>query len=75
MRADVWLLDLYVARMRDLEMLDGRMAIANEGLPGAIARDPTLGRGINATQGRLTRRVVAEAHREEYRPVEDLLPA
>lgn len=50
-------------------------AIADEGFPGAVVRNPALGRGVNATQGRLTHRAVADAHGDEYRPVEDLLPA
>jgi alanine dehydrogenase len=49
-------------------------AIANLGLREAVARDPALAKGVNAIDGKLTYRAVAEAHGLEYTPLEDVLP-
>jgi alanine dehydrogenase len=49
-------------------------AIANLGLREAVARDPALAKGVNAIDGKVTYRAVAEAHRLLYTPVEDVLP-
>ena len=49
-------------------------AIADQGVRGAIAADPSLARGVNAVEGRLTYEAVAEAHGLEYSPLEDVLP-
>ena len=49
-------------------------AIADEGLTGAVARDPALARGVNVLDGRVTYEAVAEAHGLEYVPLDELLP-
>ena len=49
-------------------------AIAKHGLAAAVARDPALGRGVNALGGKVTYEAVAEAHGIEYAPLEDVLP-
>ncbi len=49
-------------------------AIAEHGLPEAVARDPALARGVNVLDGRLTYEAVAEAHGLDYVPLEDVLP-
>jgi alanine dehydrogenase len=50
-------------------------AIADRGLREAVARDPSLARGVNVLEGRLTYDAVAEAHNLEYAPLEDVLAA
>jgi alanine dehydrogenase len=50
-------------------------AIADRGLAQAVARDPSLARGVNALDGNVTYRAVADAHGLDYRPLGDLLPA
>jgi alanine dehydrogenase len=50
-------------------------AIADQGLAGAVARDPALARGVNVLGGRVTYKAVAEAHGLEHSPLGDLLPA
>jgi alanine dehydrogenase len=49
-------------------------AIADHGLPEAVARDRALARGVNTLEGHLTYEAVAEAHGLEYTPLEDVLP-
>src|ERR687888_252266 len=49
-------------------------AIADHGLAEAVARDPSLARGVNVLDGRVTYQAVAEAHDLEYTPLEDVLP-
>ncbi len=49
-------------------------AIAEHGLPEAVARDPALARGVNVLDRRLTYEAVAEAHGLDYVPLEDVLP-
>ena len=49
-------------------------AIADYGLAEAVARDPTLARGVNVVEGKITYEAVAEAHGLDYRPLEDVLP-
>ena len=47
-------------------------AIADKGLPRAIANDPALAKGVNTLGGKLTYAAVAEAHGLEYTPLEDV---
>jgi alanine dehydrogenase len=49
-------------------------AIAGFGLAEAVARDPTLARGVNVLDGKVTYEAVADAHGLDYRPLDDLLP-
>jgi alanine dehydrogenase len=49
-------------------------AIAEHGLPEAVARDPALARGVNVLEGKVTYEAVADAHNLEYYPLEDVLP-
>jgi alanine dehydrogenase len=49
-------------------------AIADHGLAEAVARDPTLARGVNVLDGKITYEAVAEAHGLDYAPLEDVLP-
>jgi alanine dehydrogenase len=49
-------------------------AIADYGLPEAVARDQALARGVNVVAGKVTYEAVADAHGLEYQPLEDLLP-
>jgi alanine dehydrogenase len=49
-------------------------AIADHGLPEAVARDPALARGVNVLDAKLTYEAVAEAHNLDYAPLEDVLP-
>ena len=49
-------------------------AIAEHGLREAVARDPSLARGVNVVDGKITYEAVAEAHNLEYTPLEDVLP-
>ena len=46
-------------------------AIADKGLARAIADDPSLAKGVNTMNGRLTYQAVAEAHGLTYTPLED----
>jgi alanine dehydrogenase len=50
-------------------------AIANSGLPAAVAQDPALAKGVNVIDGKLTYEAVAEAHGLTYTPLEDVLPS
>src|SRR5215213_6112992 len=49
-------------------------ALAVHGLVGAIEKDPSLARGVNVVDGRITYAAVAEAHDLDSVPVEDVLP-
>jgi alanine dehydrogenase len=49
-------------------------AIAEQGLAEAVARDPSLARGVNVLDGHVTYEAVAEAHDLDYTPLEDVLP-
>jgi alanine dehydrogenase len=49
-------------------------AMADHGLPEAVARDPSLARGVNVLDGKITYEAVAEAHGLDYAPLEDVLP-
>src|SRR5205085_8480892 len=49
-------------------------AIAEHGLAEAVARDPSLARGVNVLDGHVTYEAVAEAHDLDYTPLEDVLP-
>jgi alanine dehydrogenase len=49
-------------------------AIADHGLPDAVARDRALARGVNVLDGKITYEAVAEAHDLDYTPLEDVLP-
>ena len=50
-------------------------AIADHGLPEAVARDPSLARSVNVLDGKITYEAVAEAHDLEYARLEDVTPA
>ena len=49
-------------------------AIADNGLPRAVARDRALARGVNVLEGKIVYEAVAEAHDLEFTPLEDVLP-
>jgi alanine dehydrogenase len=49
-------------------------AIADHGLPEAVARDPALARGVNVLDGKVTYEAVADAHGLDYEPLDDVLP-
>ena len=49
-------------------------AIADHGLREAVARDPSLSRGVNVLDGKITYEAVAEAHALDYVPLDDVLP-
>ena len=49
-------------------------AIAEQGLREAVARDPSLAKGVNVLDGRVTYEAVAEAHGLDYAPLADVLP-
>src|SRR5690348_10586966 len=49
-------------------------AIADHGLAEAVASDPSLGRGVNVLDGKITYEAVAEAHGLDFTPLEDVLP-
>src|SRR5688500_10757784 len=48
--------------------------IADLGLREAVARDPSLARGVNVLDGKITYEAVAEAHGLDYARLEDVLP-
>ncbi|MGE5690145.1 MAG: alanine dehydrogenase [Pseudomonadota bacterium] len=50
------------------------LAIADHGLRAAVAQDPSLAKGVNAIDGKLTYEAVADAHDLEFTPLEDVLP-
>jgi alanine dehydrogenase len=43
--------------------------LATLGMPGALASNPDLARGVNVHRGNVTYRAVAEAFGIEYRPL------
>src|SRR6478736_2528966 len=49
-------------------------AVADHGLREAVAQDPSLARGVNVVDGKVTYEAVADAHGLEYQPLEDVLP-
>ncbi len=49
-------------------------SIAAHGLREAVASDPSLARGVNVLDGKITYEAVAEAHNLEYSPLDDVLP-
>src|SRR2546423_537308 len=49
-------------------------AVADNGLPDAVIRDPALARGVNVLDGKITYEAVAEAHGLDFHPLEDVLP-
>jgi alanine dehydrogenase len=49
-------------------------AIADYGLAEAVARDPSLARGVNVVEGKVTYEAVADAHGLDYLPLEDVFP-
>ena len=49
-------------------------AIADHGLAEAVASDPSLGRGVNVLDGKITHEAIAEAHGLDYTPLADVLP-
>ncbi len=49
-------------------------AIAEYGLPEAVARDRALARGVNVLDGKVTYEAVADAHGLDYQPLEDVWP-
>jgi alanine dehydrogenase len=50
------------------------LAIADLGLRAAVAQDPSLAKGVNVIDGKLTYEAVADAHDLEFTPLEDVLP-
>jgi alanine dehydrogenase len=50
-------------------------AIADNGLPAAVARDRALARGVNVLDGKITYEAVADAHDLDYVPLNDVLAA
>jgi alanine dehydrogenase len=51
------------------------LAIAEKGVVTAARSDPSLARGINVMEGKVTLREVAEATCHPYFPLEDVLPS
>ena len=49
-------------------------ALAEKGVIGAVRADPTLARGVNVMEGKVTLREVAEATGNPYFPLEYVLP-
>ena len=49
-------------------------AIAENGLVAAVSADPSLARGVNVLDGKITYAAVAQAHGLEYTPLADVLP-
>jgi alanine dehydrogenase len=49
-------------------------AIAEVGLVEAVARDPSLARGVNVYGGNITYEAIGEAHGLEHSPLADLVP-
>ena len=49
------------------------LAIADRGLPSAVAEDPALAGGVNVYEGVVTNEGVAEAHGLEHRPLHELI--
>ena len=60
---------------RSFENRDVRaQAECDHGLAEAVARDPSLARGVNVLDGHITYEAVADAHDLEYTPLDDVLP-
>jgi len=53
---------------------DQMLAIAGQGLEGALRSDPALARGLNTYGGAITSRPVAEAHGLDWTPSSSVLP-
>jgi alanine dehydrogenase len=49
------------------------MRLAEEGIPGALRKDPALARGVNVYRGKVTYEAVAEALGLEHTPLESLI--
>jgi alanine dehydrogenase len=49
--------------------------LAEDGVVGAIRRDPALAKGVNVLDGKITYQAVADAHGLEYTPLDDALAA
>lgn len=49
------------------------LKIADQGVAGAVKKDPALARGVNAYKGQITCEPVAQAHKLEYAPLTKLL--
>src|SRR5262249_10866407 len=49
-------------------------AIADNGLVRAVHADPSLWRGVNVLEGKVTYQAVAEAHGLDFTPLENVLP-
>ena len=49
------------------------LELASQGLAGAVARDPTLGPGVNLVAGEVVSRPVAEAHGLAFSPLAPML--
>jgi alanine dehydrogenase len=50
------------------------LAVAGKGVEAAVRSDPTLARGVNVMEGKVTLREVAEATGKPYFPLEYVLP-
>ena len=50
------------------------LALAEKGVMGAVRSDPTLARGVNVMEGKVTISEVAEATGNPYFPLEYVLP-
>lgn len=50
------------------------LEIAERGLKEAVRRNPSLAKGVNTVEGRVTSHPVAEAHGLEYEPLDHVLP-
>jgi alanine dehydrogenase len=48
-------------------------ALANRGIAAAVTSDPTLGRGVNVVNGKVTYEAVAGAHGLPYTPLAEVL--
>ncbi|HEX2058598.1 MAG TPA: alanine dehydrogenase [Actinomycetota bacterium] len=49
------------------------IALADKGLEGAVRDDPALSKGVNVHKGAVVYEPVAQAHRFEYVPLDDLI--
>jgi alanine dehydrogenase len=47
--------------------------LASQGIPGALASNPDLAKGVNTYRGNVTYRAVADAFGLEYTPLEKIL--
>jgi alanine dehydrogenase len=66
-----------VARTSTLALTNATLgyvrSLADKGAPQALKQDPTLAKGLNVCQGKITFQAVAEAHHLPYYPVEAVL--